>query len=127
LSTGQSENLARLTPDEQREVLARLQARQGSYVILATVDEEGREQARAVLRPDAPALPDEWTEHGALQYTLIGNLYNSAVELHEGLPYMVMTGPIRDPQLQIVGILVAQVDLSSLWSVVAAAGSGQSG
>jgi hypothetical protein len=125
LNVGLSEDLTHLAPDQQSEVLARLQARQDSCTVLAVVDEQGHEQVRVALHPNTPPLPSEWRGHAALQHARTGDPYNSVVEFHEGLPYMLMAVPTRDPQLQTVGMLVAQVDLSSLWDVVATAGGGQ--
>jgi len=127
LEAGLNENLARLTPEQQTQALSRLHARQTSYAALVIVGEQGQEQTRQAFRPDAPALPSNWEQHEAFSYIASGETYNGPVEFHGGLPYMSMAVPIRDPQLQIVGMLVAQVDLSPLWNVVATAGSGKTG
>jgi CheY-like chemotaxis protein/signal transduction histidine kinase/HAMP domain-containing protein len=122
-----SENLVNLAPDQQKGILDRLQVRQSTYVALAIVDREGQELLQVAVNPDAPALPSEWEQHEALANALNGRSYNGPVEFHSGLPYMLMATPIRDPQLQATGMIVARVDLSSLWNIVGTAGSGESG
>lgn len=124
---GLGKDLMSFTPEQQSEILSRLDSRRGFYVDLAIVDEAGHQEAQVVLRPDAPALPSAWDSHDALLSTLIGETYMGPVEFQAGIPYMLVAAPIRDSQLRTVGMAVAQVDLSSMWDVIATAGSGQSG
>lgn len=111
-------NLMSLTPGQQKEAINRLQTEQNACVTLVIVDRTGDEAARAARRSDVPSLPDAWAQHEALARTASGDEYDGPVELHAGLPYMLVAVPIHDSQLQIVGMLAAQVDLTNLlWQV----------
>ncbi len=112
---------------EADPLFRRTMARQeGGFFELLWVREDGQILAsrRWDATPSSRELPSQpWAETVAR-----GELYIGALDYVEGgLPLLDMAVPVRDEAQVLTGVLVARVDLTSLWNTVKAASEGWTG